>query len=158
MDTELAGASDEKRAELLRASAALVESMGPIVLDHSRLDHGVLGNEDDADRLSLVFKALFPGTDREMARRQHHRDAMHIATAIRYGAHAFVTNETRLLKKSERIRARFNDFMVIGPTEACRIAERKVAACLALTARTEVDTRSTDVANEDLSPRDHSGS
>jgi hypothetical protein len=57
MDTELEMATDE-RGELLQASAEYVEILGPLVLNHSRLNHSVLGNDADRDRISTVFRIL----------------------------------------------------------------------------------------------------
>lgn len=55
MDTELAAAPDEIRKGLLESSAEYVEVLGPLVFNHSRLDHAVLGNDDDRDLLERVF-------------------------------------------------------------------------------------------------------
>ncbi|HEY5014200.1 MAG TPA: hypothetical protein VIK61_16065 [Acidimicrobiia bacterium] len=91
VDTELAGDPDvARRTGLLAMSADYVESFGPLILDHSRLDHAVIGNDDDGARLNAVYAVLFPGSNRSdpsTGRASNKlRDAMHVATAIRYGA------------------------------------------------------------------------
>lgn len=65
VDTELGTKSDpDRKAELLAESAGFVESLGVFVLDHSRLDHAVLGGSTDETRLDRVFKTLFPNAER----------------------------------------------------------------------------------------------
>jgi hypothetical protein len=89
MDTEIAAAPDDKVHSLTEASAEYPEAVGPMVLGHSRLGFAVLGSEEDADRLDDVFAILFPNVNRIAARKNHIRDAMHVATAIRYGGFGF---------------------------------------------------------------------
>ncbi len=128
MDTELGGTSDEeKRERLLAQSRPYVEHFGPIVIDHSRLDFCVVGSSEDEERLGQVFGILFPGVDPRAARRQHTRDAMHIATAIRYAATAFVSKDEDLLKRDAGIRAAFDNFRILSPAAALDLAERQVA-------------------------------
>ena len=127
MDTELAAAPEEKWAALTEASAAYAESLGPMVLDHSRLDHSVLGSDEDVARDDLVFSTLFPGADRATCRKNHIRDAMHVATAIRYGGRAFVTKERKLLNKSDRIAELFQGFRIWSPAQALAEAASAVA-------------------------------
>lgn len=91
VDTELAGAPPEKRAQLLQRSAELDEYLGPLVLDHSRLGYAVVGGAADEERLERVFRVLHPGGDRQKPGSHDLRDAMHVATAIRYGADGFIT-------------------------------------------------------------------
>jgi hypothetical protein len=130
MDTELRDAKDPaKRSDLLRQSNAYVESFGPLVLGHSRLDFAVLGNDDDGERLAQVYGILFPGSDRfdaSMGRAGRKiRDAMHVATAIRYGANGLITLDGRdLLSKSEAIAAAFNDFKIMTPETALAFVQR----------------------------------
>jgi hypothetical protein len=137
MDTELQEAAPEKAGHLLMLSGEYVEHFGPMVLDHSRWDRSVWGSEDDAARLETVFAILFPGADRRAARRQHTRDAMNVATAIRYGATGFITNEKRLLNKSEVVKERFNGFLLYSPSQALVVSERFVARHRELALRKE---------------------
>lgn len=118
MDTELASAPDDRRDRLAKASAPYPEALGAFVLNHSRLNYAVLGSGEDERRLADVFGLLFPNVDRSAARSNHHRDAMHIATAIRYGADGFVTRERRLLNKAERVAGFYNGFVIYSPEEA----------------------------------------
>jgi hypothetical protein len=99
MDTELAAAPEEKRAQLTEASASYPEAFGPMVWGQSRWDSSVFGSSEDQARLDTVFAILFPGADRMSTRGNNVRDAMHISTAIRYGAFGFVTRDRKLLNK-----------------------------------------------------------
>ncbi|WP_345040402.1 hypothetical protein [Streptomyces sannanensis] len=127
MDTELADARPEKWMSLTETSASYAESFGPLVLDHSRLDHCVLGSDDDATRNDQVFAALFPGADRATCRKNHIRDAMHAATAIRYGGRAFITHERKLRNKSDQIAELFHGFRIWSPDDALAEASRGIA-------------------------------
>lgn len=104
MDTELSGKADPvERAQLLDRSSQYAESIGPAIVGHSRIGHCVVGGDEDDERLADVFRILFPNVEPGSARKQHSRDAMHISTAIRYAGSGYVTNERKLLNKSEKI-------------------------------------------------------
>jgi hypothetical protein len=124
LDTELEGTQDEaKRLELLAAAQPYIESLGPAVFGSSRFDHSVFGNENDDARLDRVYSILFPNSDRrddspKRARRKI-RDAMHVATAIRYGGNGFVTRDRHdLLRKSDAIAQAFDGFRIWSPEGA----------------------------------------
>lgn len=136
VDTELSNAPDNKRDSLLDQSGQFVEHFGPLVLNHSRFDSSVSGVQEDEDRLALVFRVLFPGTDRQTARRNHIRDAMHVATGVRYGATGLITNDLGLLKRDEMIRMKFNNFRVLSPAAAVDLTDRQVAKHEELARRT----------------------
>lgn len=133
VDTELSDTKDPaRRDELLNESSAYFESLGPLVLDHSRLGFAVLGNDDDEDRLDRVYRILFPDSDRHHAgtgrARRKIRDAMHVATAIRYGGNVFVTRDERdLVSKSHAIAAAFDGFKIMTPETALAFARRMKA-------------------------------
>jgi len=103
VDTERTdGVPDAKATDRLLETAGIIELHGPVVVGHSRWDHAVFASDEDSDRIDGVFAVLFPDSDRNaMDRTSIHklRDALHIATAIRYGYDVFVTAETRLLKR-----------------------------------------------------------
>ncbi len=123
MDTELGEDSDSARwAALTEASAAYPESLGVFVLDHSRLDHSVLGGPNDDESMDRLWSILKPGVDRQVARKNHIRDVMHVHTAIRYGAHGFVTRDTQMRNKSKQVAAQFSGFRILSPSEALREA------------------------------------
>lgn len=134
VDTELGGATDEtRRAALLAETNGYVESMGPMVWDHSRRGHAVWANDDDSERLDRVHSILFPNTDRHArtgwAKRKL-RDAMHVATAIRYGANAFITrDEQDLVSKSDEIAAAFDGFQIMPPEMAQAFVRRRKNRC-----------------------------
>ena len=54
----------EKRRMLLDESAQHPESLGPLIIGHSRIDHSVIASDEDDERLDRVYKILFPGSDR----------------------------------------------------------------------------------------------
>jgi hypothetical protein len=130
MDTELLGATPDKQPVLLELSGRFVEHLGPFVLDHSLFDHAVLGGDEDEARLRQVFEILFPHSEWDSVGRQHVRDAMHIATAIRYGADGFVTNERRLLRAKRTIQDAFNGFLLVDPAGAVTIVDRLTTRAL----------------------------
>lgn len=128
MDTEFGKATGETWTRLTEASSKYPEVLGPVVLDHSRLDFAVLGDEEDQLRLDRVFSILFPGAQREEARDNHIHDAMHVATAIRYGGYGFVTREKRLLNKYEAISSAFAGFRMWRPEQAIAEAMRRITS------------------------------
>lgn len=129
VDTERTeGASADIAAERILETAGTLEVLGPAVLDHSRWDHFVFAGEDDDDRINRVLEVLFPGSDRRGTDRtsiHNLRDAMHVATAIRYGFNVFVTTDTRLLKHAAAVQAQWN-IEILSPTEAVRWVERRI--------------------------------
>jgi len=125
---ELARDRDEERRSMLRDEAtSYPEAWGPAVFDESRIGSGLIGDDADAERFNRVFALLFPGTDRASTSRtasNKRRDAMHIATALRYGAGIFITRDQALLKKTGAIAADFNDFRIVEPEQALSFARR----------------------------------
>jgi hypothetical protein len=117
VDTELASAPVEKRERLLGLSRPYVESFGPMVLDHSRLGFSVMSSDQDAERIRGVYEILHGGAER--VRDNDLRDAMHVATAIRYGAFGFVTLDKQLLRRAGAIRQAFASFHILDPAAAC---------------------------------------
>jgi hypothetical protein len=69
---------------------------------------------------------LWPGhirRDQSRANKNRLRDAMHIATTIAYGHAGFVTSERKLLRCRDEIRAAFDGFLILSPSEALAVAE-----------------------------------
>jgi hypothetical protein len=122
--TEIGDAPIGRRDKLLEYAGAYSEYLGPLGVGHSRLDHSVLGSDDDEERLHQVFSCLFPRGDWFSARRQDVRDAMSVATAIRYGMSGFLTKDKRLLKAGHRIRHAFNGFSILDPFDALAFVAR----------------------------------
>jgi predicted nucleic acid-binding protein len=112
VDTERTeGVLDAIAIERILETAGIVELLGPAVWDHSRLDHSVWAADEDGKRIDDVFAVLFPGSDRhgsDRTSRHKIRDAMHVATAIRYGCDAFVTTDDDLLRKAAQVQALWN--------------------------------------------------
>jgi hypothetical protein len=134
LDTELAECADPIKRQMLQdLSMAYPASLGPAVLGHSRLDSSVIASGEDRRRIDLVYSLLFPGVhDRALASGNHQRDAMHVATAIRYGGYAFVTMERRLLNKDAVIRQAFAGFRIWHPNDALKEAMDRIRGLRAL--------------------------
>lgn len=126
LDTELDTAPSSRRDDLLRASSEYVEHAGPAVWGESRWGHAVWAAPEDTARLDKVAAVLYPGLQRHQVTSNNLRDCMHVATAVRYGAHGFITNDRRLLNKATAMRAAFNDFVLCNPEAALTIAKRFV--------------------------------
>lgn len=128
LDTELMGKQDAVvREELLCQSRPFAESVGPLVLSHSRNGHVQLANPNDARRIGELFKILFPGSSRERPNLQSLRDTMHIATAIKYCGDAFITREKRLLNKSDRV-FEAHQLRILTPEEAMAVARLRIGS------------------------------
>lgn len=105
LDTELQEGKGYPRG--LKKSLNYIESYGPAVVGHSRLGSCIVEDESDNRRFSKVLSILWGQKARSQYSRQEIKDAMHIATAIRYGGTYFVTLEHNILKKSEEIKKEF---------------------------------------------------
>jgi hypothetical protein len=129
VDTERTdGVSDATATDRILETAGIIEVHGPAVVGHSRWDHAVIAGDEDGDRIDGIFAALFPNGDRHgMDRTSMHnlRDAMHIATAVRYGYNVFVTTETRLLKKADAIQRQWG-IETLRPSDAVRWVEHRI--------------------------------
>ncbi len=129
VDTERTeGVSDATATDRILETAGIIEVHGPAVVGHSRWGHAVFTNDEDSDRIARLFAVLFPDSDRyAMDRTSMHklRDAMHIATAIRYGYDVFVTTETRLLKMADTIRREWG-IEILRPSDSVRWVEHRI--------------------------------
>jgi hypothetical protein len=112
-------------------SAVYPMSRGPFVVGESLLGVGVIGSDEDAVRHDRL-RAILTSADVTSGRRRSNdaRDAMHLGTAIRYGANGFVTRDKNMLRHRDEIAATFNSFDVMTPERAVAFVER-------LKARTE---------------------
>jgi PIN domain len=129
VDTERTeGVPDATAIERILETAGIVELLGPAVSDHSRCDHSVWAGDEDSKRIDEVFATLFPGSDRhgtDRTSRHKIRDAMHVATAIRYGCDAFVTTDDDLLRKASQLQALWQ-IEILSPTNAVRWVLRQI--------------------------------
>jgi predicted nucleic acid-binding protein len=89
------------------ASIKFLELQGPVVLDNSRLNHTVLASDEDVQRLDRVKEIVGIRSTSERNAKHDLRDAMHIATAIRYGYNGLVTGDKRLLKHNNQFLSEF---------------------------------------------------
>lgn len=129
VDTERTeGVAPSAAAARIAETAEFIEVLGIAVVGHSRWDHAVFGNDDDSDQFGRMFDTLFPNGDRNATDRtsMHNvRDAMHVATTIRYGYDVLVTTDDKLLKRSPVIQSDLN-IEILRPTEAVRWVEVRI--------------------------------
>jgi predicted nucleic acid-binding protein len=128
LDTELQRRQEPtSRRELLAAAESYVEAFGTGRWDNSRRDRAMWAGEV-GDRVEQVFVIFFPETRFEgnTSRAFRHKigDAMHVATAIRYGGDAFVTRDEGLLDKSDQIAAACGGFSIMSPETALAFTNR----------------------------------
>jgi hypothetical protein len=107
----------------------LLEVFGIAVLDHSRLDHCVLGSHEDCVELNRIIgivplkaKRGDPGSKNDL------RDGMHIHTAIRDGYDGFVTTDRRVLRAAGAVRAGWPMFGIFTPSEAVAWVRKELRA------------------------------
>lgn len=132
MDTELLERADEAhRTLLLERSAELVEVRGVGVVGHSRLDHMVLGSDQEAADWDDLWQVMWPGADRASTSRRTQtriRDAMHVWTAARYAYSAFITwdgsgSRPGVLTRADAIQDRFG-LWVATPDDVVAFLDR----------------------------------
>lgn len=99
------------------ASVKFLELHGPVVLDHSHLNHSVVVSDEDVQRLDRVKEIIGVRVISERAAKHDLRDAMHIATSIRYGYDGFITRDERLLKCHDQFSREFG-FRVMNHEDA----------------------------------------
>jgi len=123
---ETSAAKDEAtRDRLADQLLAYPIAMGPVVPGHSLSDISVRGGVVDEERLRRVFALLWPKNDfqddvqqKTAKARTRFRDAMHVATAIRYSGTGFVTEDRGILEAAARIASAFNGFIVLSIADA----------------------------------------
>ena len=107
VDTELDPEKNVMVGDHFLVSIKFLELHGSVVLDHSRLDHTVLACEEDVQRLDRVKEIVGIRYKSERNAKHDLRDAMHIATSIRYGYDGFITREKRLVKRNDQFLPEF---------------------------------------------------
>jgi predicted nucleic acid-binding protein len=128
MNTEcFEGQDASTQAQREEEAADFPEAYGPFVLDHSRLGSAAFASSEDEARIKDAFAIFFPETSWSVAKKNAMRDAMHVATAARYGGHAFVTNDEALFKKDQLIAQRLA-IRVWSPQQALAEARSRVRA------------------------------
>lgn len=129
LDTELQGKSGYPKGQ--RKSLSYIESYGPAVLGHSRLGYSILGDDQDDQRLGRILEILFGKKVRSAYSYNEIRDAMHIATAIRYGGTYFITTDTDLLKRADLIESEFG-LKIRNPKDCLQEIEDRLRVIAAL--------------------------
>jgi predicted nucleic acid-binding protein len=117
VDTELNPERNVIEEGHFLTSVKFLELHGPVVLDHSRLDHSVLASDEDVQRLGRVKEIIGVRVISERAAKHDLRDAMHIATSIRYGYDGFITRDERLLKYHDQFHSEYG-FRIMNHGEA----------------------------------------
>jgi predicted nucleic acid-binding protein len=117
VDTELDPEKNEMVGGRFLASIKFLELHGPVVLDNSRLNHTVLASDEDVRRLDQVKEIVGISTVSERKAKHDLRDAMHIATSIRYGYDGFITRDKRLEKRNDQFLHEFG-FRIMNVDEA----------------------------------------
>ncbi len=133
--TEVTRSEDAaKRERLLDLAADYVIAMGPLVLGHSGVGRSVIGSPEDEARLKQVYALLWPDNDYAAdgamvtgTGRSRFRDAIHVATAIRYGVDGFVTNDPGILARADDIRDAFPQFIIRSVADAEDKAMKRIA-------------------------------
>lgn len=125
-ETELLEGKSYSRG--LRKAMNYVFSFGPSVVGHSRIGSCIVGSEEDDRRLGRVLEIIFGRKLRKDYSRNQIRDAMHLATTIRYGGTYFVTQDNSLLKKAEVIRKEFQT-IIVTPEDCLRLVRARLKQC-----------------------------
>lgn len=106
--------------------------LGVAALDHSRPEMSVLASNQDVERFDLVFATLWPQRNREAdgraetrEARNRFRDAMHVDTALRYGASGLVTQDESMWAADGRFRESFGGFRIVSIDEAIEITTER---------------------------------
>lgn len=117
VDTELDPEKNVMVEGHFLASIKFLELFGPVVLDHSRLGHTVLASEEDVHGLDRVKEIAGIRLKSERKAKHDLRDAMHIATSIRYGYDGFITRDKRLEKRNDQFLHEFG-FRIMNVDDA----------------------------------------
>lgn len=109
----------------LKKALNYVFSFGPGVVGHSRVGYCIVGSEEDDRRLGRVLEIVFGRKLRKDYSRNQIRDAMHLATTIRYGGMYFVTQDRSLLEETETIRKEFLT-NVVTPEDCLKLVRARL--------------------------------
>jgi predicted nucleic acid-binding protein len=112
-------------------SVDLLELNGPMVFGHSRLGHSVFADEDDVKRLDRVKTVINVRKTSERREKHDLRDAMHIATSIRYGFSGLITGDDRLLRLDQKFLHEFG-FRIFNVSDAISFARQLIEKQLKL--------------------------
>ena len=124
--TEVGAAKDPATVERVRgALEQFPVLMGPMVLGHSVLGYSVLGSQGDSDRIRLAYSTLWPnnsyaddGSMTTAMGRTRFRDALHVATGVRYALQGFVTNDGPVLNRAHDVAVTFDGFALLSVEQA----------------------------------------
>jgi len=110
-------------------TAGMIMLHDPYVEGHSAPETSVQPSPDDEARFSTVLRIVHPrALRRDTPGDNDLRDAMHIATAIRYGSEGLVTTDSDVLRAKAGIATCFAGFQLMLPSEAVAWVEQRRAA------------------------------
>jgi hypothetical protein len=119
---------DSEARQRLLESIDLIEVLGPMRLDYSRLDHSVLASPSDEVRDDEVFRLIFGRDCTPTSRRNEVADAHHVATCIRYALDGLVTRDRKILRASRRLNGLgMGMFYLLTPEQAVDLVGRRAA-------------------------------
>lgn len=125
VDTERIVKRDRPSDAQFLSGVELLEIHGPAVFGHSRLGHSVYGGTDDQERLMKIQTLLTAGRTSNRARKHDLRDAMHLATAIRYRYDGLITSEKRLLRLDSYLSREYG-FRVVTVAQVVTLIEQLI--------------------------------
>ena len=131
VDTELDPNKNVVLCGSFLASIDLLELHGPMVIDNSRSGHSVIASEEDAIRLERVKTLIKVREASERNKKHDVRDAMHLATSIRYGFSGLITGDHRLLKLDKKFLQEFG-FRVFNVADAISFSNQLIEKQLKL--------------------------
>ena len=109
-------------------SVGLLIVHGPRITGHSKMETSVAASPEDHTRIERVLEIVHPqAVDHSDPSDNDVRDAMHIATAVRYCYQGFVTTDKAVLKAAKTIATEFGGFQLMLPSQAVDWVTEKVA-------------------------------
>lgn len=125
VDTERSAKRRRSYENEFLSGVQLLELHGPAVFGHSRLGHSVHAGTEDQERLHKIQALLTARRTSKRAMEHDLRDAMHLATAIRYRYDGIITSEKRLLRVDTCLTHDYG-FRVVTVPQAVTIMEQRI--------------------------------
>lgn len=122
LDTEL----QEGYKKGLEKSDNYIESFGDAVWGHSRWDYSQWADDVDERRLTRILEIFWGLKNIPYYSKSEIRDALHIATAAKYGGTYFITKEKALLMRHNVIRFEFS-IRILNPRDCLDAVLKRLA-------------------------------
>jgi predicted nucleic acid-binding protein len=123
VDSELSEKYNVRVGDEFDITTSYVELNGIFYLDESRINHAVMGTDEEAMEVQAIARVLKPGV--ELFGSNDFRDARHLATAKKYGCLAFVTADGNILKRAPELLESFQ-IRVLTPEDALELVQELV--------------------------------